>query len=482
MKRLDWLIEAFKNGAHHKKSWINSIFAVIKSENSIKQMRKSSLSTGKQDIGLFIKGLSKFSNKKVTELLDEDFDLIKVVSDDYDVFKRDAFRISYLDDKVIYRDAKGDEVEIEDNQGSLKKGIGAFHYWEPIKVTASDIPTIKDNETKVVSIGCLLINYLMYSVFGDNYTFMDGPHSLFDVEKWIAPRIKEDDEAKEGDVSISQYYRYTVVSGLIAGLADLCTATMSEKGLSTHPDMIKKRNELVEKYKDNINDPMVVYKITEELKKLDKEYFKGDDTEEYMSISKYRNISRVKSKMLIGYMDPFVKEGLKPRTVPYGISEGLKLEDMDLFVSDSRQTSGDRGSNTALSGYEVKNIITVTQDVKITIDDCKSKVFIRCVPKAHNKNLYISHFMREGNGLKEITTDNINSLVNKEIWIRSSATCKEKNGNICKTCAGTVYAKYPNAIPTSASNVPSTLMMKFMKAMHGGALSTCKLDIPNALV
>ena len=64
-----------------------------------------------------------------------------------------------------------------------------------------------------------------------------------------------------------------------AGDGSIFTAALSEKTVGYDPKLNTKRKELLEQYKDQMNDPVVLAKIEKELADIENAYIAGDESE-----------------------------------------------------------------------------------------------------------------------------------------------------------------------------------------------------------
>lgn len=92
-------------------------------------------------------------------------------------------------------------------------------------------------------------------------------------------------------------------------------------------------------------------------------------------------------------------------------------------------------------GYMARKIIMSSSNISLSkTKDCKSKKYFELKVTPEISKSIIGRYYLEGNKLEEITEDNIKSLVNKSIKMRSPLFCKAEDG-ICPICYGKLAEK-----------------------------------------
>lgn len=325
---------------------------------------------------------------------------------------------------------------------------------------------------------------LVYA-FGDKIPFSPEPITLKDVENIIAKKLTDNPEempGKEHDkIYVYEYLRYTEAVGtLLAGLPQLFTPGTTRKSLVTDPKVRDLRQKLLKETEGRHHDPATISMIKGELEKVDREWVKGDDSEDYLIGKKNFSIVRMKTLLMHGEESAF-GDGTNVTLIPTSLDEGLNLNNLPDYANSLREGSFNRGAQTAMGGEEVQYLIRVFQNHSITEDDCGSKVGLERVIPVGSAKRYSGHYILEAGKLVHLTDDNISKYAGKKVVVRSPMLCHTPGAGYCSKCMGDAIAKFPLSLGTQASDVGSMMLYIFMKKAHGTALRTTRYDLQSDL-
>lgn len=443
MLRNDYFIECLQAGKYRDLKWINSILAItnlkLKEETSPDDVEPYELVKGANEHYWFLDPVSR-------EFID-----IENASSDGPMFYR----------KELITIPVG-TINILPHQGEMKTTIGnaltnAIILFYPFDKRIPYFNGGKNGEIGKIDPGA--------------------------ITKMVTAFVLDDKEAEGKDpysfISIKQLQTWMQAVGWMAGLSTIVTAGYTEKSVRIAPEVLKRRDELYEEFKDQLGDAAIQARIEDELIKLDKESLKDDPSFDfYYKHDKHWANSRKKQLITTGLIssisgDPvFIKEPL---------GAGINAENIPAYADSIRHASYSRGHLTALGGELVKYIFRVTQNIKITEKDCKTSYGISDVILPGFDSMYIGRYLVTPEGPVEITTDNIGSLKGKTIILRSPAYCKTADGNFCEMCMGKDLSRTPKAIHTAAVEPGSVMMNASMKAMHGKASKTIRFNFRTAI-
>ena len=273
---------------------------------------------------------------------------------------------------------------------------------------------------EVTDVGKFLVNYVVYaSVFGGSWLFSHG--AIF-------------------------------------------VQAFSEKALTTSPEVLKRKKELLEKYKDKLDDPNVIVAIEEELIKMDKEYLKGDESEPFLTACGGKVFKECRKKMFImyGLCAGFVaSDGFEFNRD--SLESGWRPNTLNIAMNEIRKGSYNRGVETARGGAESKFVLRTFQETKIVEDDCGDKVGMNVKITDTNWKEYIDRYDTANNVLTE---DFLKKNIGNVITIRSPMSCKCKDG-FCFKCCGVLYEKTnKTAIGVQGLEVTETYTSIAMASMH----------------
>lgn len=253
--------------------------------------------------------------------------------------------------------------------------------------------------------------------------------------------------------------------------------------LATNAIEKKKKELLKTKYGEAIKnkDTKAMDDMTKELIEFSKDYLKDDPSIDMFNSgarstweNNFRNmyITRGALKMTDGSYD----------IVTSSYMSGLDKEDIVKVNDASIGGPYSRAVNTKNGGYNEKKLLYGLQHVKILPkgSDCKTDRTITVTLTNNNISGWMYSFIKQGNSLVEITSDNKDKLIGKTVKIRYSALCESKHG-ICEKCAGTLFNRLgiSNA-GLACDTIGSRLKNISMKSFHDNGLSFSDMDIEKA--
>ena len=320
----------------------------------------------------------------------------------------------------------------------------------------------------VTDIGKFFANMLILAnPFGDLIPYINGPFDLGDIDSKVASLILE------GKATRDMYNTY-MNNGYWYGFdGTIATQALSEKSLSTDPNLPKRRKELLEKYKDQLGDPAVALKIEKELIEMDKQYLKGDSSEPFYAVTAGKSFGEARKKMygIFGLGVAFGQGKGKYDFTAHSLEDGWEPKDLAVIANDIRRGSYGRGIETAKGGEQTKLILRMFQEVKMEEGDCGTTKGLKVLLTNDNKKLFIGRYLVKG---PLLTEQNINSYIGQTIEIRSPMFCKGKN--YCSKCCGDFFSKLGTEnIGMQALTVCATFTSIAMKTMHASSLKTVKL-------
>lgn len=276
-----------------------------------------------------------------------------------------------------------------------------------------------------------------------------------------------------GKVTIEEHKRFENAPGFTTALAECSVSSFSEKAVTSSPDVLKLKKELLIKHKHELDDPVVVANIQNKLEQLDKEYLKGDSAEYFFSLAKPR-MSRNRLKTFYGGEQDFF-DTTKTVVMENSLEEGIQLKDMVLMNNSIRSGSHSRAVNTALGGAKVKETGRFLQNFSITANECNTKIGRMVYINKDNYDQYIGrHLLGKENSLTE---EELKQYIGKYITIRSPMYCRPPNKtNVCPKCMGDKVVMTKIGIAALGNTFTSTLMSIEMSAMHSAGLSVTKYN------
>ena len=251
------------------------------------------------------------------------------------------------------------------------------------------------------------------------------------------------------------------------------------------PEVIKRKEELFDQYKTEINkgDINAVNTIEGELLKMAKNKIESLDDPAYdnykCGIFKFP-VAYKKSSIMVGAIsDP--KDGhlhiLKSDYV-----DGISKDEYDKTAQLTVIGGYSRGVSTQKYGYETKKYNASLQNVSINTEeeqiDCGTKHYLTITIPKNLKSMFLYRYVIDGSKLVELLPENIDNYVDKEVKLRSPMFCK--GDTICQHCAGTLFKRMDlKDCGLIVSNMTGNLLNLSMKKMHDSTVKINKINIEN---
>lgn len=298
---------------------------------------------------------------------------------------------------------------------------------------------------------------------GDRIEFQSGRVSLKDIETQLAAW------ARDGELEVKPYLRFCDNVTALAGLTQVTVTAASRETLTGDPGRFALREELLEKYKDRLNDPSVIATIDAELEKMDRAWIANSPSAGFYTKDKSFAIVRKRLYYMLGAEQQ--KDSTKLHLTATSLSEGINIDDLPAMLTTQRLGAFNRGANTALGGESVKFYLRAFQNATVAEEDCGSVMTLTYPVTAKNYKEFVGFF--ELNDKKErvlVDADRAKSMAGKTLAIRSPIYCRTSGANLCVTCMGEQSRNSPKALGELAAAVGSQHMLAMMGSVHGSAL------------
>lgn len=409
----DYLLGSIKENLHLKEAWIIATFSILPDNSNIEEL-----------------GITKNSNNVIVSLNN----------------------IQY---KLDYKD-KSKPIFIPIDKISLKK--------DDLIIIKEDIETV---------IGVLILNAIciLYPYSG-KVPFVNGYVKGSELNK-IAYNALIIDKI----VTIEEHIKFENAVSNLKIFDTLVVPSTTEKSISVPDEVIKYRDELLLKYKDQMHDPAKVAEFQKLIADRYREYLKGDPAENYYIKAKDINMSSMRTKLFYGAEPNFYDE-TKIDVIQKSLNEGWDVEDMQSIINAIRGGSYARGKETAMGGAEVKVSNRIFQNYTITDDDCLTKKGLNIFITNTNYNKLVGRYLI-GN-TKPLDEDTLKKNIGKYLFIRSPYLCITGNTtnstSFCKKCIGDKIANSGIEINAMTTTANSEFMQVFMKLVHTTELSVAKYN------
>jgi hypothetical protein len=245
----------------------------------------------------------------------------------------------------------------------------------------------------------------------------------------------------------------------------------SKKSIIVNPEITKQKAGLLKAYEGRLHDASAVAALQNKLAALNDEYLKDDPAERFY-IKKKSKTSLLKVTGMVGAEQDFIDES-KINVMTRSLHEGWGVDNIQMMANAIRAGSYNRGTNTALGGYEVKIIARIFQNYSITLIDCNTKLgaFVK-INKINVKN-FNGRYLVDGTVLNEgILMDKIGQYIK----IRSPGYCNTPGAAICTKCIGETITNTSIRIPALMTTAIANFLSLFLALVHGQALATERFD------
>lgn len=341
--------------------------------------------------------------------------------------------------------------------------------YEQFYIIGGMIKNYNQDTPLLTDVGKFLLNQIVLVLpFGDIFPYHNSTFKPGEIDDQVAKLILEK------KVNRDMYNRYMNFGYWYGMDGSIATPTWSEKSLTTDPKIKERKKELLEKYKDNLNDPLVLSQIETELGKMDREWLKGDPAEPFfMATSKKTSEQRKKLYLTFGLTVTFDKNTGNYAFVEESLEDGWTIGNLDVASNDVRRGSYGRGIETAKGGEQTKFVLRIFQELTIDEDDCHAKRGIKVLITKYNKSYYIDRWL-VGDIL--FTAELAEQSIGKVMEFRGPQYCTTKPG-FCYRCVGELFRKLDmKAIGMNEVIVTSGMTSAAMKSMHAGQVEQVVIE------
>lgn len=311
-----------------------------------------------------------------------------------------------------------------------------------------------------------------------NYEINDGANSA--IEQKIANYTKED------KITVDQLYNYIDYRDWLGlQLHAVITTSFTPRILKRPPEVTKLKNELIKKYKKEIEDgdPNIASLIDNELVKKTQEVLDDD-----IGMDLYKSGAR--GSMGNNFKNMYLFRGavMNRSTGKYEILENALLDGLDkknVSVHSNTILEGayPKAVGTADSGYLTKQISSGLQTEVLGEygSDCGTKKTLDItIPKKTEDYLY--RYIVENDKLVCLTPDIISNYIGKTVRMRSPMYCIDKKC-ICNKCAGDNFYKLDKKnIGLVAVTMGGVLLNLNMKKFHNNVIKIQNIDVNDMLI
>lgn len=402
------------------------------------------------------------------------------------------YRIEYKDDgSIVGHHPTEGEIPLGQHADYTK---AAFDIKDPMPIYAGELSLVKQ-DIPMSTYGVVFTNaYVIETAFGDKLDFINSTRMdshgymeihVHDIEKTIAAKLKdvpidppmspEEMAADKEHIYVNELINFSSYCSALGTFLHLVAVPISERTVTTHKGIRKRRKELLKEYEGQLHDPAIQAKIQDELIAMDIEHSMVDESSDfYISERKDFNTMRKRMHLIHGPEAGFNEGGDAPLVVN-SLSEGWDPDTMPEMINTARAGSIGRGAKTALGGEVVKFFLRVFQNSKVTDRDCGVtygwRVYVDDDIVSQIVGFYYKVDPADKWTLAE-SKDQTKTLLGKYIQVRSPLFCREQHSDFCAHCVGIDNSRNPNGLGTLTAAVGSAFMGVAMQSAHAKELKT----------
>lgn len=339
-------------------------------------------------------------------------------------------------------------------------------------IQPGDFPNV--SEAVTTTFGRILANhYYFIDIVDGRIPYQNQEFTRGMLEKIFKARtLKNDEDPRSSDpgfITVAEFKRCVDNGYALGGLSKLCVPTACPETMYPPKFIIEMRDRLFEEHKDELNNPVVMGRIQDQLLTEYRKFLMATPSAKFFVIKK--TIDQAFNAMFLtgGIAGAFGGNTV----ISNSLYEGWNLKNFPALVNGSIEASFDRGAATADGGEKVKMLIRATQNIRIIEGDCGTKLGVPWeIEAADKERFYDSYVIKDGVSTL-LSAENIDKFVGKPVMVRSPDFCKASHGDSCHYCAGAHNASNDRGMSSGTSKIGSSLMLLSMKAMHKGS----KIDL-----
>ena len=248
--------------------------------------------------------------------------------------------------------------------------------------------------------------------------------------------------------------------------------------MQVSPAVMKRKAELMEIHKHELNDPVVFTAMIDELVKLDEAEQRKGPSKNFFINKKFIHTARKRMFIAFG-IEPDANGGWV--ALPQSLDEGIDPKEIVNYINTSVVGSYSRSMATGDGGAQVKEALRLVGRSSVEAEDCGTAVGEKIIIDDKNKRGWIGSSQIVDKKPVLLTEESLNKLVGKTITIRVTEYCAQPDGNYCKVCCGESLGKYGTRISAEVVLIPTTAMLTRMKAAHTAGGTVVRLDLKTAI-
>jgi hypothetical protein len=352
-------------------------------------------------------------------------------------------------------------------------GEPLIHPRQTVELVDDLIANYTAKEKIITTFGRVTFNQVvLVEVFGNKIPYMNrniDPGTRGDLSRKVAKLCLDK------EITVAQARQYLDHAYHLGTPTEIATPAMTERSLTTHPDVPKVREAFIKANRDRLTDPAVFAELEKKLIALDMEWLKGDPALRfYYPLDAKRSINLQRRTMFL------FGGGIEALDHPFDVIEGALVDgwqkrEIVTYANQTRRASYFRGVETQKGGAGTKMIQRIFQDAKIVEPDCGTRRGLRRVITERIAKKTFRKVWENGQWV-DYTPFDFAKIIGKTVVMRSPMYCNSKNGGYCQACMGGIISALGlTGLGPQAITITATFMNLAMKNMHGSTVDVMEI-------
>jgi hypothetical protein len=358
-----------------------------------------------------------------------------------------------------------------------------FHMDDILELPGDFHPCLKNKDTRT-TFGLFFFNVVLFwETWHGLVDYINRPFTKPLIEGIISDLMVDDpkpgETVPEGKSPASECLKFTENCYFLEGLGAHFIKPGGVDVLVVSPAVLKRKAELLELHKHELNDPVVFTAIVDELVKLDEaEMLKGPSKNFFIN---KKFIHTARKRMFIAFGIEPSADGEGWQALPDSLDTGIDPKHIVDYINTAVAGSYSRSMATGDGGAQVKATLRLIGRSTVAEEDCGSPKGEPIHINSLNKKQWAGSYQIVDGKAVLLTQEALDKLVGKTINIRVTEYCTTKEGNYCKVCCGESLGKYGTRISAEVVLIPTTSMLTRMKAAHTAGGTIVRLNLATAI-
>ena len=286
----------------------------------------------------------------------------------------------------------------------------------------------------------------------------------------------------EDRLDINIMKRFILKTQKFQPYCNILSYSFDEEMLTISSKIRSKRDELFEKYKEGIEnkDPSTAENIEKELLKYAKELLKDSPSMDMID-------SGAKFSWGNNFKNMFIMRGAYKMSdtskgdfdiIKGNFADGVTKEEYAGFADSLVGGPYARAKKTEVGGALEKQFVKAFQHLVTGPEgsDCGTKKTYTVLLTDDNVQSWMYSYIVDGNKLVELTSQNMDQYIGKEVKFRYSIYCEDKE-HICHKCSGNLFHRLGiSAVGIASYAMCSQVKLKSMKAFHDSTIKMTSME------